>query len=224
MMLATSHAVPQRRFSRRERRQMTIETTLASLARHGMEGTSLRSVCRDMGVAPSLITHSFSGWHDILAAAYDQLAERFLARLSPLLVEDFPDEKQRMRAVIGAYLASDWSGDNTIGAIVAFWRMSRTVPELRAPFGRFLEDRHQLLRQAVELLAEEAGADIDADDVTAAFILMMDGIWLHVSLDPTAIAAQRAQAISWAWIVDRLGQPAWRHEIAYAEIEAAMLH
>ena len=43
-----------RRMRHDERRQAIIETTLACLARDGAEGTSLRSVCRELGVAPSL--------------------------------------------------------------------------------------------------------------------------------------------------------------------------
>lgn len=186
------------------RRRLIIETTLASLARRGADGTSLRLVCRDMGVAPSLVTHFFSGWHDVLVAAYDLLTEGFMARLTPILAQEYPTARARMVAVIGCYLALDGDGggdaSNNVGANIAFWQLSRTVIELQAAFARFLQDRQRVLRGALAEVAAESGRHIDLDDMTACFILMMDGIWLEMSLNPDSISAPRAHKMCWAWI------------------------
>ncbi len=181
------------------RRRLIIETTLGSLARRGAEGTSLRLICRDMGVAPSLVTHFFSGWHDVLVAAYDLLTEGFMARLTPILAREFPTARARMGAVIGCYLALDGDGNN-VGANIAFWQLSRTVIDLQAAFSRFLKDRQCVLRGALAELAAESGREIDLDDMTACFILMMDGIWLEMSLNPGSISVPRAHQMCWAWI------------------------
>lgn len=184
------------------RRRLIIETTLASLSRRGAEGTSLRMVCRDMEVAPSLVTHFFGGWHDVLVAAYDLLTEGFMARLTPILAQEFPTARARMVAVIGCYLAPDDNGEdsNTVGANIAFWQLSRTVIDLQAAFTRFLEERQRVLRGALADMAAEAGREIDLDNMTACFILMMDGIWLEMSLNPGSITVPRAHEMCWAWI------------------------
>jgi len=179
---------------------MIIETTLGCLARHGADGTSLRMVCREMGVAPSLVTHFFEGWHEVLAAAYDLLTERFMAELLPVLAQDFPDARARMEAVITCYLSADREGVNNVGANIAFWQLSRSVIDLKAAFTRFLEDRQRVLRGALADLATQAGVVIALDEMTACFILMMDGIWLEMSLNPGAIGEQRARRMCWAWI------------------------
>jgi len=182
------------------RRRLIIETTLSCMARHGAEGTSLRLVCREMNVAPSLVTHFFAGWHELLAAAYDLLAESFMAQLDPILKRDFPTARVRMDAVIRYYLSIDGEGANTMGANIAFWQLSRSVLDLKPAFGRFLADRQRALRGVLAGLAAEERATIALDDMTACFILMMDGIWLEMSLNPGGFAERRALQMCWAWL------------------------
>jgi AcrR family transcriptional regulator len=192
--------LPRKRLSHDARRQQIIETTLACLARDGADGTSLRSVCRELGVAPSLVTHFFDGWHDLLTAAYGHLTESFMAQLAPVLAGDFPDERARMNVVMRHYLSTDWSGANTIGANIALWQLARSVVELRPHFSRFLRDRTRLLRTALAALAAESGAAIDAGEMTACFILMLDGLWLELSVNPGNIGQKRALKMCWVWL------------------------
>ncbi len=210
-MVAAAEAVAdgrQKRLRHDERRRRIIETTLACLARHGAEGTTLRSVCREMGVAPSLITHFFDGWHDLLFAAYEMLAEQFVSQLSPLLEQTFASERARMDELIRRYLCTDWVGENTVAANIALWQLSRSVVDLREPFSRCLEDRTRVLREALARLADEAGATIDTDEMTTCFILMLDGVWLELSLNPGNIVEERARQLCWSWIDAVLGKAA----------------
>ncbi len=183
-----------------ERRRQIIETTLACLARDGADGTSLRSVCRELGVAPSLVTHFFDGWHDLLTAAYAMLTQRFMAQLAPALKESFPSERARMDAVIMRYLSTDWIGESTIGANMAFWQLARSVVDLKPSFSRFLRERNRLLRRALGALVAESGAAVDVAELTACFILMLDGIWLELSTNPGNIREKRAKQMCWFWL------------------------
>ncbi len=210
-MVAAAEAVAegrQKRLRHDERRRRIIDTTLTCLARHGAEGTTLRSVCREMGVAPSLVTHFFDGWHDLLFAAYEMIAEQFISQLAPLLEQDFPSERARMDELIRRYLRTDWAGENTIGANIALWQLSRSVVDLREPFSRCLEDRKRVLRQALTRLADEENARIDVDEMTTCFILMLDGVWLELSLNPGNIVEERARQLCWSWIDAVLGKAA----------------
>jgi AcrR family transcriptional regulator len=190
----------QKRLGHDERRQKIIETTLACLARDGADGTTLRGVCREMGVAPSLITHFFAGWHDVLTAAYEMLSERFLAQLAPVLSGEYPSARARMDAMIARYLSTDWIGENTIGANIALWQLARNVVDLRPHFSASLRDRRAVLRQALGALAAERGAAVDLEGVTDGFMLMLDGVWLEMSVNPGNIGAARAAQIYWCWL------------------------
>lgn len=201
-------SVPKKRLSHDARRQQIIETTLACLARDGADGTSLRSVCRELGVAPSLVTHFFAGWHDLLIAAYEHLTERFMAQLVPVITQPFATERARMSALILHYLSTDWAGANTIGANIALWHLARSVVDLKPHFSRFLRDRTKLLRSALGSLAKESEADINVSEMTACLILMLDGIWLELSTNPGNIKHKRAQEICWSWLDAILTPPA----------------
>ena len=200
--------MPRKRLSHDERRQQIIETTLACLARDGADGTSLRSVCRELGVAPSLVTHFFAGWHDLLTAAYEHLTERFMAQLMPVITKPFPSERARMNALMLCYLSTDWAGENTIGANIALWHLARRVVDLRPHFTRFLRDRTKLLRHALSSLAAENEAMIDVGEMTACFILMLDGMWLELSTNPGNIKQKRAQQMCWSWLDAIMAPPA----------------
>jgi TetR/AcrR family transcriptional repressor of bet genes len=183
---------PRQRLSHDERRQQIIDTTLACLARNGPDGTSLRSVCRELGVAPSLVKHFFAGWHDLLIAAYAHLAERFMAQLAPVVSGPFATERARMNALVLRYLSTDWAGENTMGANIALWYLARSVEDLKPHFTRFLKDRTKLLRSAIGTLAAEEGSTVDVGEMTSCFILMLDGIWLELSVNPGNISQNRA--------------------------------
>lgn len=188
-----------------ERRQQIIETTLTCLARDGAAGASLRSVCREAGVAPSLVTHFFVRWHDLLVAAYDMLVERFMAKLAPVVLATYPTARARMEAVIDTYLSTDWAGDSSIGASIAFWQLSRGMPELKDAFGRYLTGRRALLEQALGALVAETGVTIDTHQLTEGLMLMLDGIWLEMSLNPGGDVGQGAHRMCWFWLDSVLG-------------------
>jgi AcrR family transcriptional regulator len=197
---------PQRRLPHDERRRLIIETTLACLARDGADGTTLRSVCRELGVAPSLITHFFDGWHDVLVAAYGFLTESFMAQLSPVMKLAFPDAAARMDAVIVRYLSTDWIGEHTVGANIAMWQLSRSVQELRPSFTRFMRERNRLMRRALGELAAERKVDLDLTDLTTCFMLMLDGVWLEHSVNPGNLKERRILRMCRFWL-DRMVPP-----------------
>jgi AcrR family transcriptional regulator len=189
-----------KRLKPEERRLKIIEATLTCLSRDGAEGTSLRSVCREIGVAPSLVTHFFVRWHDLLVAAYDLLVEAFMTKLAPVVEAAYPTARGRMDAVIRAYLSTDWAGDSSIGASIAFWQLSRSVPDLKVSFTRYLEGRRSLLKAALAAMVTEAGAEMDVTLLTTAFMLMLDGVWLEISVNPGHIAESGAHEMCWFWL------------------------
>ncbi|MBK8159480.1 MAG: TetR family transcriptional regulator [Rhodospirillaceae bacterium] len=52
------------------RRRQLIEATARSLARHGLDGTTVRVVAAEAGVSPGLVRHHFAGMHDLIAETY----------------------------------------------------------------------------------------------------------------------------------------------------------
>lgn len=190
----------QRRLKPDDRRQQLIETTLLCLAKYGAEGTGVRQVCRELGVAPSLVNYFFDGWNDLLLSAYQALAERDIQDLQQLLAADYPSERARLRAVVERSIAPDWLSENVVGAYIALWDLSRTLKDLQAAFGRFHRERRALLAGLLERLAEECGVTADAERLAAGLVIFLDGLWLELGLNPDSIPHDEAIELCWIWV------------------------
>ncbi len=199
------------RMSGDERRRLIVTTALKSLTVNGAEGTSLRSICRDMGVAPSLLLYFFKGWHELLVSAYEAMVQRLLAHLSQLLSRPYADEGARVQEMI-AYQIPAAVDDESTGALLAFWQLSRSVPALREPFRTFLEARRHIMYLALCRLAPDGDAAVDLERVTTSLVMMVDGFWLHRSLNPATIIAEDAHGLCWAFVARELSLPIHRDE------------
>ena len=49
------------------------------LAREGVGGTSVRTICAEAGVSPGLLRHYFEGVDELIAAAYEAVSQRIAA-------------------------------------------------------------------------------------------------------------------------------------------------
>ena len=201
-----SQAQPARRkrLKHDERRLKIIETTLECLARDGATGRRCAASAAKWAGA-GLVKHFFEGWHDLLVAAYDLLVERFMSSLEPVVEAAYPSARARMDAVIHTYLSIDWAGESSIGASLAFWQLSRSVPQLKASMSHYLEGRRELLQRALEALVADAGLKVDVTRLTTCFMLMLDGIWLEMSVNPGSIAEGGASDLCWFWLDAALG-------------------
>ncbi len=146
---------PRQRLRPDERRQRLIAATLRTLARHGAKGAGVRQVCRELGVAPSLVAHFFAGWNDLLAAAYDAMADELLDALERACAEPAAAPRDRLRAMIECYLSPEALADDSIGAYLALWALSRTDVDLRAAFARFHEARTALFLPVIRQLGSD---------------------------------------------------------------------
>jgi AcrR family transcriptional regulator len=204
---ATIH--PKGRLDSRRRRQLILDTTFVVLSEHGAEDASLRLVCREMGVSPSLITHFYSGWHELLAVTNDMIVDRFLIRLRTVVTEHYSSERFRMDAIIRHYVAADWLGRNTISALMALWQMARSIPALHTAFDRFLSERNAILHECVEALADETGKRVPIEETTISFLLILDGIWLQMSQASEPISERYAIRLAWCCLAARFDRPDW---------------
>ena len=193
----------QRRLKADERRSLLIETTLASLARHGAQGAGLRGVCRDLRVSPSLVNHFFGGWNDLLLSAYRRLADRAFREYEQIGREGQEPARDRLRRLIERNVSRDWLADEVVGAYVALWDLSRTVPELKSEFTRFHRNRRRVVADMfAEIAAGRGRREIDL--LAAAFVVLLDGFWLELGLNPGNIPRRRAVEMCSLWIENNL--------------------
>jgi TetR/AcrR family transcriptional repressor of bet genes len=185
---------PRQRLHPDERRQRLIEATLRTLARHGAKGAGVRQVCRELGVAPSLVAHFFTGWSDLLAAAYDAMADELLDALEQAAAAPAASPRERLRAMVECYLSPAALADVSIGAYLALWALSRTDVDLRLAFARFHEARTACFVPVLRQLAA------DPELCARSLVVVLDGFWLELGTNPGSIPRDQAVAMGMAWV------------------------
>ena len=204
----------QRRLKPDERRGQLVEATLGCLARHGAQGAGLRQVCRDLQIAPSLVNYFFDGWSELLLSAYRLLAERALQEYAVIATLNGAPAGVRLRRLIERNVSPAWLSDEIVGAYLALWDLSRTVPQLKAEFTRFHRRRRRIVAKLLAEMAGERQPSRETDLMAAGLVAFLDGLWLELGLNPGNIPPSRAVQMCWLWISNHFpGKPGRRRTL-----------
>src|SRR5206468_2846577 len=179
------------RLSHAERRGQLVEATLACLARHGAQGAGLRQVCRDLRVAPSLVSYFFDGWEELLLSAYRLLKKRALDEYRQIAKME-GTARERLQRLIERNVSPAWLSDEVVGAYIALWDLSRTTPQLKAEFTRFHRARRRIVRALFSELARTRHLTADTELMAAGFRVFHHGLWLELGLNPRNLRPMEA--------------------------------
>ncbi|MFY8209552.1 MAG: TetR/AcrR family transcriptional regulator, partial [Caulobacter sp.] len=136
------------------RRQALVAAAEAVLAREGVGGTSVRTICAEAGVSPGLLRHYFEGVDDLIAAAYEAVSQRIDGALDAALAAAGDDPRARLLAYLGASFAPPVLDERLLAAWVGFWSLVRTKPRMAAIHAASYAD----FRARLEVLLAKAGA------------------------------------------------------------------
>lgn len=189
-----------RRFSSAERGAMLIEAGLACLARGGILGFTIDTICREAGVSRGLITHHFKSKDGLLAAIYAEMYGRSLAVFN--LGADHPPTIQD---IIEAEFRSDVFNRETITIWLALWGEIATNPALGAEHRQKYSAYRAGVAAALRQSAAAAGKVIDADSLAVTVIALIDGLWLETCIAPDLMSADSAKAACYQMLEPFLG-------------------
>jgi len=175
------------------RRQALLDVTITCLATLGPRGTTGREVCRRAGVSHGLLRHYFANPDNLLLETYQELCDRFVARLEQELEAPHPDPWVAIDSFFAAQFAEEWASSNILGAWMAFWTRVRTSEEFARTSDVFNRRVRELLRAAVSRLP--VGPDISHEEVATILSAVMDGLWLDYCLSPERMPRERARQL-----------------------------
>jgi AcrR family transcriptional regulator len=174
------------RMSPAQRREALVDATLAVAVRKGLAGTTVRDVAAEMGSSSGLIHHYFATMDDVLAAAFERVAERDL-RATASAMAAAPDPRAAIVAFFGAYapVEADWAFQLWLDA----WSEAARRPAIRATSTRLNLEWQRLLQRTIET-GVAAGVFHCRDAAGAAWRIMslVDGLALQVVANATTIA------------------------------------
>lgn len=180
-----------------ERRRSLVEATARCLARHGVAGTSVRSICAEAGVSPGLLRHYFAGVSDAIAEAYRWTGNRVAAALDEAVAGAGDDPRARLMAYLNASFRPPIATPELLATWLAFWSMTPVDSEIGALhaeiYGEFRGGIEALLRAVRPDLAE---VRLPAVALTA----LIDGLWLELSLGRAPFTPEEAEGLVEKWL------------------------
>ena len=183
-----------RRMPPDQRREAIVSAALEVAVAKGLASTTVRDVAATMGTSSGLIHHYFESMDDVLAAAFEQVAQQDLT-LSERLMGEAGDPVEAMRVFFQTYTPADkdWAFQLWLDA----WAEAARRPALQATSRRLNLAWQGLLERTIR--AGVAGGSFHCADPAAAawrVLSLLDGLALQVVAHGTTIS--RADVIAWA--------------------------
>ncbi|WP_294174310.1 transcriptional regulator BetI [uncultured Sphingomonas sp.] len=179
------------------RRQSLIDAAAATLAEHGVAGTSVRSICARAGVSPGLLTHYFAGVSALIAETYRVTAERVAATLETAVEQAGSDPRARAAAFLTASFRPPIAEPALFATWLAFWSAVKADPAIAA----IHRQTYQNYRGQLEQLLRSCGiSPVEAGAAALALSALVDGLWLELSLDPGPVSHDGASDIVVRWL------------------------
>jgi TetR/AcrR family transcriptional regulator, transcriptional repressor of bet genes len=206
-MLNEKKRVP--KFSRIDadvRRRSLIEATLRCLARDGIEGTTVRRICQEANVSAGLLRHYYDGKNDLISKTYDAMAGNFARITNDALKAPSVAPERRLHAFFETSFTPDFISADVLLAWTAFWRLIRSDRRLqdmhRQVYASYRNDLEEILAE----IAAKSGNQINPRLAALSLTGLMDGLWLEISLDPSAFTPAEAIEVCRNWLDSFTGQ------------------
>ena len=166
------------------RRRLVVQATCRLIARHGVEGATVRAVARELGVATKAVTRYFLSKDEMLVLALDHVIAEQMA---------LSTTAGSLAAKLSAALPTTQRVRNGWRIWVAFLGEAVGNPALQQQHRRrYARLRHRMLgelrRQALAgAITKAAATPVVADQLLA----LIDGIGMREAVNPGSIPARR---------------------------------
>jgi AcrR family transcriptional regulator len=182
----------ERRRTQSERRAATrarlLDATIESLIDVGYSATTIRAVTERAGVSQGAQSHHFPHRVDLVASAFEHLAEQRVARYGERARELSGDRAERVRALLDLLWEDFSSPLFTVAA--KLWVAAADDEELRE---RLIPVERRIYKATAEVAREvagELGAEADFDRRLAVAMNTVAGLALVREFDPSGRASR----------------------------------
>jgi transcriptional repressor BetI len=183
------------------RREALVEATLRSLKQYGHEGTSIRRIAKAADVSIGLINHHFQSKSELIAAAYESLAESLQQSVRTLAEDTSLPPRERLSAFFRASFAPEILDPAVFSVWLVFWSMVMHSSEMQAVHDRTYRRYRETLESALAALAASGSAPPFAPRQAAiALSALLDGLWVELCLSSATFTAPEAIAICEDWV------------------------
>ena len=183
------------------RREALVEATLQSLREYGHEGTSIRRISKTAGVSIGLINHHFRSKAELVAAAYESLAVSLQDSTRAAAGQRGQGARARLSGFFRASFSPEILDPSVFSVWLVFWSMVLHAPEMRVVHDRTYREYRVILESLLAALGHEGAAPpFRLRSAAIALAALLDGLWIELSLSPSAFTADNAISLCEDWV------------------------
>jgi len=183
------------------RREELITATLTCLKKFGSAGVSVRRISAEAGVSMGLINHHFAGIDHLVAAAYEALAQRLLAKSRSVALEKASEPVKCLHEFFVASFAPEVLDPALFRIWLVFWSLVPHSREMRAVRDRTSRETRALLETLLSRLRRLPGVPtFRLGSAAMGLSALMDGLWVELSLNPSSFPPPEAVELCDDWV------------------------
>jgi TetR/AcrR family transcriptional regulator, transcriptional repressor of bet genes len=172
-----------------------VQATCTVLATQGIDGLNLRAVAQEAGCTTGLLMHWFASKADLVQAALTHTVTAQSERVTRRLVANPHD----VLGAIAEFLPLDGQRRAESRIWMSFMALAVSAPVLMADH----QQRYVMFRQEIiDYLKDVGFRGANATEVADRIIVLVDGICVGATLDPTYWTPQRQHAVLAANMAD----------------------
>jgi TetR/AcrR family transcriptional repressor of bet genes len=189
-------------------RARLVEATIASIAQDGLAGASIERITRRAGVSRGLVRHYFGAKSNLLAEAFQKLAQDFREMLGMDRLgtpeSDTAAELALRRSILPMFDRLAPAPERQY-AWFGFWALARSEPQIERLNHALYEEIVLYLGGQVADVAARRGLVVDAGAAGRGLAAMMEGAWVHNIIGVEGMTVAEAQRLSLDYVARLLG-------------------
>lgn len=183
-----------RKASKGVRRRQLIEATIDSIAERGFAATTMADVADGAGLSRGIVNFHFDSKEKLLAETLRHLSELYVTHWRCAHDDAEPNAAARLWAIV----TSDFEHKVCNRRYIATWVGLRLESQYRPIYKRICGRTDKAFGETIaglcRRLIDEGGYDADAKRIGAGIDAMLEGLWLHILVNPDRMSRTRARA------------------------------
>lgn len=176
------------------RREQLIEATMRTIAKQGFAHTTMGQVAKAAGLSQGIVNFYFKTKEALLYETLVALADEYEALSQQAVRRAGPDPAAALNALIETDLGPQACNPQKVAVWLAFWAESRGRPKYRQLCAKLSADYFQQVGELCAQIIERGDyVNLDADNISRGLNSMIDGLWVHLVIDPRSFDRERAK-------------------------------
>lgn len=190
----TTRTRPRRTEPREVRRQQLIDATIASIAQHGMSGTTMATVTRIANLSSGIVAFHFQSKENLLVETLLSLAREHREVWRAAYDDAALAPEAKLWAFVAAHFHPSVCERPKLSVWFAFFGDAQLRRLYRERLGEIDEERWQEAKRLCRALQEEGGYEgLDPMDIAKSLEGLYDGLWLNMMIHPEEFTAEDAK-------------------------------